>query len=338
VPVLVLGMHRSGTSVLTRVVSLLGLDVGDDDGLMAANEANATGYWEVTRLTELNDELLAQLGGRWSGPSAASLDEQVELALGEWGQRARALVSATFGGLEHWVWKDPRVCLLLPFWREVLGDDDLAVVVALREPVEVARSLEARDGIGVPYGLALWERHQRLVLAGIEGLPALVTHYDRLLAEPVAAATALHGFLPGERPGPPTPAQVGEVVDARHRHHRDPDRSGLSADASRLLEVSESVIGEHGAFGRVDPGPETPGLQLAFDEHARMAAYADLSLQYRPLVDEALASRDRIVRLEHQVELLESLRAVRWWRAAARCPRPPIDDLPLPPDNDGTEH
>ena len=65
--VLVLGMHRSGTSALTRVLNLLGLDAGRDV-LMGASESNPTGHWEVERLTSFNDRLLDDRGGRWSAP------------------------------------------------------------------------------------------------------------------------------------------------------------------------------------------------------------------------------------------------------------------------------
>jgi DNA-directed RNA polymerase specialized sigma24 family protein len=94
---------------------------------------------------------------------------------------------------------------------------------------------------------------------------------------------------------------AGLVARARPRHIPDrpdiADRIAVWSEVDRLPRRQREVI-----YLRYRS-------DLAFDEHARMAAYADLSLQYRPLVDEALASRDRIVRLEHQVALLESLRA-----------------------------
>lgn len=323
-PVLVLGMHRSGTSVLTRVISLLGFEVGDDDVLMGASEWNVHGHWEVTELTKLNDDLLRHLGGRWSAPPEVTSHQLAQLASGDWGQRARKALADTFEG-RTWVWKDPRLCLLLPFWRAVIGDDDLVAVIVLREPVEVARSLEARDGIGVAYGIALWERYQRTVLDDIVGLPTLVTRYDDLMTDPVAVAKALDRFLPEDRPQTPDLTAVAAAVDAGQRHHRAPDRSALSPGAHAALEATEALVGEHHPLRPVTPAPETPNLQLAFDEHARMAAYYDLVLQYRPVVEEVHELRGKAARLEAHVESVESKLVVRAARALARRPRPPLD-------------
>src|SRR5690606_24047851 len=114
-------MHRSGTSALVQLLAALGLDPGADDELIGAHESNPTGHWEVQRLTDFNDSLLAHLGGRWSGPPALDHAGLVDLAAGAWGERARFLAAECLRG-ERWVWKDPRVCLLAPFWQAVLAD------------------------------------------------------------------------------------------------------------------------------------------------------------------------------------------------------------------------
>jgi hypothetical protein len=323
-PVLVLGMHRSGTSVLTRVVSLLGFEVGDDDILMGASEWNVTGHWEVTDLTLLNDDLLRHLGGRWSAPPDVADDELARVARGEWGDRARQAVAETFAG-NSWVWKDPRLCILLPFWRAVLDDADLVTVLVLREPGEVARSLAARDGIGLDYGVALWERYQRAALAAAAGLPALVVRYSDLLSDPVRVTESLDRFLPHDRPRAADPAAAAATVDTDQRHHRVPDRRGLPAGVQATLDASEALVGEHHPLRPVTLDPETPNLQLAFDEHARMSTYHDLVLQYAPVVEEVQDLRDRVARLQAHVESLESKWVVRALRALTRRPRPPLD-------------
>lgn len=57
-PVLVLGMHRSGTSALTRCINLLGVPLGVADDLMPTGEANPRGYWESASLTRVSGELV----------------------------------------------------------------------------------------------------------------------------------------------------------------------------------------------------------------------------------------------------------------------------------------
>ena len=60
-----LGMHRSGTSLVARLLSLLGVHLGPDERVLTAGEDNPKGYWEHRSFVDLNDEILARFGGRW---------------------------------------------------------------------------------------------------------------------------------------------------------------------------------------------------------------------------------------------------------------------------------
>jgi hypothetical protein len=247
--VLVLGMHRSGTSALTRVLNLLGLDAGREV-LIGASESNPTGHWEVEQLTSFNDRLLDEVGGRWSAPPLLEPDALEALAGGAWGAEAGELHAEAFGGTASWVWKDPRLCLLLPFWRTVLrhGDGPPAhEVVALRDPHEIARSLAARDGMAVGFGLALWERYSRSLLAALDGHDACFVHYERLLAEPEVVARELVAAL-----------------------------LGLSGPVHR--------------FTAPDLPPETTNLQLAFAEAKRLSWHLEENERLRDGIDHLIAT------------------------------------------------
>ena len=150
--VIVLGMHRSGTSAVTQALGMLGLEPGRDEALMGAGPSNESGHWEITALTECNDRLLREGGGRWSGPPAND-GVFTDAGLAHFCDEARVL-TADLLPAEPWAWKDPRLCLTLPFWQSVLATRP-AMVVCLRHPLEVAASLARRNGFAVPYGLAL---------------------------------------------------------------------------------------------------------------------------------------------------------------------------------------
>jgi hypothetical protein len=319
-------MHRSGTSVLTRLVSLLGFEVGDDDLLMGAASSNRTGHWEITHLTELNNLLLDHLGGRWSGPPAVDAAAQRSLVAGEWGARARKGLHRAFRGTD-WVWKDPRVCVLLPFWRTVLDERQPRVILAVRHPMEVARSLTARDGFGADYGLALWERYHRSALAGIAGLPACVVSYDDLLDDPAAVAATIQRFLEVDRP-PVDPADIAGAVDVAQRHQVAPAQDRLPTAVTELLEQTDAVRGTHPGFPQLDLPPETAALQVAFDEHTRLSPYHDLWAQIRPLADEAVALREEAAALRAELDRLESALPVRAWRRLRGRPRSTIGRRP----------
>lgn len=159
VVVLVLGMHRSGTSALTRVLSLLGADLPST--LVGANDSNQTGHWESRPVCELNDEVLASLGTSWREWTAIDPEWLSSPKAVEFSARAKAVVESEFNGSHLFVLKDPRISRLLPFWRLVFQDVGLAlrVVFCVRHPAEVAQSLKARDGFDFSFGHLLWLRN-----------------------------------------------------------------------------------------------------------------------------------------------------------------------------------
>src|SRR5580658_495194 len=115
--ILVLGMHRSGTSALTRGLQALGVYLGND--FLSPKPDNPTGYWEDKNITELNERLLATLGLKWE--DVALIDDtrwnepKIEVLRAE----AVTYLQSCFKGRPLWGFKDPRTIRLLPFWRTV---------------------------------------------------------------------------------------------------------------------------------------------------------------------------------------------------------------------------
>src|SRR5687767_11407458 len=70
VPICVAGMHRSGTSLVTHLLQMCGMYLGDERDLVPAATANPDGYWEHRRFVEINQELLTILGGDWDRPAS----------------------------------------------------------------------------------------------------------------------------------------------------------------------------------------------------------------------------------------------------------------------------
>jgi hypothetical protein len=138
-------------------------------------------------------------------------------------------------------WKDPRNCITLPFWRTVAGPP-VAAVFVYRDPVEVAGSLHVREGIGVTYGLALWDRYVRSACANLVGLPTMVADYARMLDEPAAWIRELEDFLrplAGRRP--PTPARApGPPVGSVGQPARDRCSPAAARRLASVLECSGS--------------------------------------------------------------------------------------------------
>src|SRR5512140_300208 len=144
-PVIVLGMHRSGTSALTRCLNFLGLTLGREDHLIPAGQDNPRGFWENAQLSKFNEEILVALGGTWFTPPYLHGRWQSRPQLGELKARARELLAGEGLGEPMACWKDPRSCLLLPFWLELLPQRP-AIVFIHRDPLEIWRSLQKRNG------------------------------------------------------------------------------------------------------------------------------------------------------------------------------------------------
>lgn len=131
-PVGVLGMGRSGTSLTARILNLLGVDLGPAEGLIPATPRNPKGFWERRAIFELNDAVLSALGGDYENPPPLRPGWQRSRALEPLEQRARELIDECFGDSPLWGFKDPRTSLTLPFWRRVIPH--MRYVICMRDP------------------------------------------------------------------------------------------------------------------------------------------------------------------------------------------------------------
>jgi hypothetical protein len=157
--VLVLGMHRSGTSSVAG--SLVKLGARAPKTLEEANRFNPRGYWESTRLMALNDEILRSAGSAWDDWWAFNVSWYASQIAEEYERRAAAEIMNEFGSCSLAVAKDPRMCRMMPFWSKVFNatGQSMRIVIPVRSPLEVSRSLWVTDQIPVNKSLLLWLRH-----------------------------------------------------------------------------------------------------------------------------------------------------------------------------------
>lgn len=180
----VLGMHRSGTSALTRGLMVLGASLGDR--LLPGDPANPRGFFEDEDIYGVDFHLMDALGFTWDNPAPLAPRSLLEEALGRRGQEALRLLRAKTAGAGLTAFKDPRLARLMPFWRPLLAAAGLAprCVLALRHPDAVARSLAKRDDMEPVLAHALWLRYTLDALDGSRGVPRVLVSYERLLAAP----------------------------------------------------------------------------------------------------------------------------------------------------------
>lgn len=321
--VAVVGMHRSGTSATAGTLAALGLGLPHPGDLMAGAHDNPVHY-ESNSLTALNDRLLALLGGSWEAPPplAPGWEEAGEVRALE--SEAAELASGAFGEASGpAVWKDPRSCLLLPFWRRVLPEP-LPVVFVWRSPLAVARSLTRRNGLSTSHGLSLWERYNREALRSIEGLPVFPLAYDRLVDDTACAVEGLAGWLEEVLEGAAALVcdrqGASALADRCLRHHGETAEEPLLQSQRLVLGALSGLDGPQEAFSPPEVGEEPAWVAdlLAAEgragEHSRRAA---------ALAEELESLRaGQGGRLRRMLDALSS-RAARSSRAgAASAPRP----------------
>src|SRR3954462_2308290 len=185
------GAHRSGTSMVTRLLHQCGVYLGSESDLMPAQADNPDGFWEHLRFVRLNDEILNSLGGAWDLPP--TLDQSfADKRLDPLREKAHALVRQ-FDETKIWGWKDPRNSLTWPFWNGVLPS--LKTLIVVRNPLEVAYSMRKRNGTSYAFGLRLWEIYNRRLLNATNATERLVTRYDAFLQKPDAELARIAQFI-----------------------------------------------------------------------------------------------------------------------------------------------
>jgi hypothetical protein len=192
---LVLGMHRSGTSALARSARVLGADLGDK--LIGSREDNPKGFWEDSDLDRLHLEMLAALGVAWTRLTPLSIADIENLENLGFGAKADDLLRAKTRGGALRAFKYPPMAKFFPFWARALsrGGYDVRYLLAIRHPLSVAQSLAKRDRLGREYSCLMLLGHVLPALPHLRAGSSVVTDYDRLMENPRREISRMAGHL-----------------------------------------------------------------------------------------------------------------------------------------------
>lgn len=239
--VFILGMHRSGTSALARVLNLMGLYFGGEQVSTGRNPENRKGFWERRDVRTLNDTILFNAGCDWDCVSAFDVDALPDERMDDY-RAAMADIVMDMDAHRPWFLKEPRFCLLFPVWRAVL---EMPFCIHIhRNPLEVAHSLKARNRVPIRVGLALWEFYNRLALRASDGLARYIVSYEDLLDNPTTTVGTIHAAL--EQYGAyelrvPTARELGAFLDHGLRHHRHELKSVQAVATASQLELYRAL-------------------------------------------------------------------------------------------------
>jgi GT2 family glycosyltransferase/glycosyltransferase involved in cell wall biosynthesis len=254
--VCIAGAHRSGTSMLTRLLHACGLYLGPESALMPPQADNPEGFWEHLGFVAVNDELLNALGGAWDLPPKVDEDFS-DPGLDPLRMKARLLIEG-FDSASVWGWKDPRNSLALPFWEELLPG--LKTLIIVRNPLEVAHSMRERNGTSYSLGLRLWEIYNRRLIDAASQRDRLVTNYDLFFENPEAELGRIVEFvgLPDKEI-----ARTAALVKKQRRHtHFTVEHLIDARVAAEVIELYRALIAE-GSASRASKAPMATAQQVA---------------------------------------------------------------------------
>ena len=245
--VLVIGMHRSGTSAVTDLFHRFGLTLPAD--LMTGRSDNRS-HFESLSLTSANDDILELLGGSWDDPPALAPGWEEGPDLSALLAMTTRVAATAFSRPGVGLWKDPRNSLLLPYWARALAPI-VGVVLPWRDPIAVARSLHARDGIAVSEGVRLWQRYNVAALMNAAGRSVFVVNYDDMIDDPSSKAAEAAAWLrtvAGDAVVSDDGAIVaGAAITPALRHERNVGAS-VPDECLRVRDVLRSADGGHDSF------------------------------------------------------------------------------------------
>ena len=179
--IVVLGMHRSGTSLVTKSLEILGVDLGAS--LLPPAADNPKGFFEDSDINRLNIDMLNAIGLDWDSTRFVTKTDVEALFDQGFFDRAAALLHGKLSQGSIFGFKDPRASKLLPFWQKVVLTEKIQTkyIVVIRNPISVAKSLEARNGFDKRKSFLLWYSHQLQILMSIGGIDLTFVDYDNFV-------------------------------------------------------------------------------------------------------------------------------------------------------------
>ena len=230
--VIVLGMHRSGTSALAGLLHELGIEMGPS--LMSGRaDENEKGFWEHEKIVSIHDRLLAHFGSGWSDTRPLPQDWYSRDFSRQCQDEICDVLKEDFGSQPLWALKDPRMCRLVPLWMPVFEKFDIEplFLCIVRNPLEVAASLQRRDHMNTDHALLLWLQYNLEAVDSTAGCRRRFLTFAQLLEQ---GAPLLQDLLRGclRQPAglPVTAAGASTLLSSDLRHHIVSDSAMGSGD------------------------------------------------------------------------------------------------------------
>jgi hypothetical protein len=259
-PVIILGMHRSGTSALGGALEPLGLTVGKS--VMSPKQENPRGFYENNSLMEFHDKFLKSIRSHWRDITPVNQERFQGVAARRFQRKLLRLLTDEFGPDRPLI-KDPRMCRLMPLWIPLLQEHfpQARFILPIRHPVEVAYSLRQRGDVTLDEGLKLWVVHVLESERSSRPFSRLFTTYDQLVQSPVPTVLRLAKDL--GLSDKVDLAAISHQIDSTLRHHQEPAWPNGEPLQALTLSIHQTLISD-------EPGKEEKLDQLRQEYYGQM--------------------------------------------------------------------
>ena len=225
--VIVLGMHRSGTSAFTAALQSIGVNLGKISD--RSTPENARGYFENEAIQNFNEMLLKECKASWNNPFLINITNDVDDKLDSYIDQALTILHEQFDDLTCWAMKDPRNCLLLPFWQKVIRKADIGEIYyihTIRNPLEVSESLKSRHKKNPralcgeqDQNILSWFIHHFLAIKCVDSDNNLVVAYEDLMQSPESTLLRVSRFIGLSPDESQIKRYVSDFLQSDLRHH-----------------------------------------------------------------------------------------------------------------------
>jgi len=289
----ILGMHRSGTSAVSGVLNVLGLGFGSD--LMKADDNNPKGYYENNKIYVLNETILKESNSSWDDYNFNIEDIPKEKKEG-YIQKAMTIISEEFHYVDKFAIKDPRICMLFPFWEEACENlgIDIKVILPYRNPAEVALSLKKRNNFSFEKSIILWSKHTLDAEYQSRKHDRIFTFFDDLIKNREETLKRLYEFLDVEL-DTAMKDEIGYFLDKNIKHNNIALNNFTKDSPQFLIDTVEILKNKN--FNN----------EKLFDSIRSNFKYSLAIFQPEEITDKIEAQSQQIGNLSEKLELMEKV-------------------------------
>lgn len=307
--IIILGMHRSGTSATTGMLDCLGVTLGKKLYAGHAN-INAKGYFEHSGIADNNEEALLAINSAWDDILPNDPDWWKRKELEHYAKKVEHYFQKDFSQATVWGVKDPRVCRLLPWWIDILNTYRInsKFLIVIRPPHEVYLSLKKRDGFSLEKSYLLWLLHYIDAEYWTRGLPRAFVTFESLVNDPVATFNKIEQMLDLRFPISPDQASnsLSQFISKDLIHHNHSEQLKENIERSKLIQLAGDLhthLANMAADSQFNPGFERlDAIRMQIN---------DIQQSFAPLMIEQLRNVYKI-RSDLQLTMNKIFRSWTW--------------------------